>query len=47
MTTLPNNCEMPVIQNGEVPFAHLPLIIIEITVQTDAAMINISPSENP
>lgn len=46
-TTPPKSCEIPVIQNGEVPFALLPLIIIEITVQSDAAIIKISPVEKP
>mgnify|MGYP006956039322 CR=1 FL=1 len=43
----PKSCEMPVIQSGETPLAIRPLIVIEITVQSDARIINISPAEKP
>ena len=46
-TTQPKSCEIPVIQNGKFSFALLSLIIIEITVQTDAERIRISPTEKP
>lgn len=44
--TPPNNCDIPVIHNGELLCADRRLIIFETTVQRDAQSIRMSPKEN-